>query len=82
MLAEIKQRICSAQSRAALAVSRELVLLHWQSGREIVERQSREDWGARVIERLATDLGREFPGVQGLGGRNLTQYARSSAGTA
>jgi predicted nuclease of restriction endonuclease-like (RecB) superfamily len=71
LLAEIKQRIRSAQTRAALAVNRELVLLYWQIGREIVERQSREGWGAKVIERLAADLGREFPEVEGFGARNL-----------
>lgn len=39
LLAEIKQRISSAQTRAALAVNRELVLLYWQIGRQIAERQ-------------------------------------------
>jgi hypothetical protein len=65
-LPEIKQRISSAQTRAALAVNRELVLLYWQIGRQIAERQEVEGWGAKVIDRLAGDLGREFPGVEGL----------------
>lgn len=72
LLAEIKQRIISAQTQAALAVNRELVLLYWQIGRQINERQEREDWGAKVIDRLAADLGREFPGVEGFGARNLS----------
>ena len=55
-LAELKIRIHSAQQRAALAVNRELVLLYWQIGRDILQRQSREGWGAKVIERLAHDL--------------------------
>ncbi len=41
-LAELKMRIHSAQQRAALAVNRELVLLYWQIGRDILERQGRE----------------------------------------
>jgi predicted nuclease of restriction endonuclease-like (RecB) superfamily len=71
LLAEIKQRISSAQTRAALAVNRELVLLYWQIGRQIAERQEIEGWGAKVIDRLAEDLGREFPGAEGFGSRNL-----------
>jgi predicted nuclease of restriction endonuclease-like (RecB) superfamily len=71
LLAEIKQQIRSAQTRAALAVNRELVLLYWQIGRQIAERQEVEGWGAKVIDRLAADLGREFPGVEGFGARNL-----------
>ncbi len=51
----------SAQLRAALAVSRELVLLYWQIGREILRRQEQEGWGAKVIDRLAADLHRPSP---------------------
>ena len=38
-LTELKARIHSAQQRAALAVNRELVLLYWQIGRDILARQ-------------------------------------------
>ncbi|WP_219722078.1 DUF1016 N-terminal domain-containing protein [Deinococcus planocerae] len=38
LLGELKDRIRSAQTRAALAVNRELVLLYWQIGRAILER--------------------------------------------
>jgi len=57
LLAEIKQRISSAQTRAALAVNRELVLLYWQIGRRITERQEIEGWGAKVIDRLGRRFG-------------------------
>jgi len=60
-LAEVKTRIQSAQLRASLAVNRELVLLYWQISRDILERQERESWGAKVIDRLATDLKRTSP---------------------
>ena len=55
-LTALKTRIHTAQQRAALAVNRELVLLYWQIGRDILERQAKEGWGAKVIERLAHDL--------------------------
>jgi len=46
-LRSLKERIRTAQVRAALAVNRELVLLYWQIGREILTRQEQEGWGRR-----------------------------------
>jgi hypothetical protein len=43
-LAELKSRIQEAQLRASVAVNRELVLLYWQIGRDILDRQEREKW--------------------------------------
>ncbi len=70
-LTELKHRIRSAQLKAAVSVNRELVLLYWDIGRQIVERQDREKWGTHVISRLAQDLKKEFPGVEGFSGGNL-----------
>jgi predicted nuclease of restriction endonuclease-like (RecB) superfamily len=74
----LKQRIRSAQVKAALAVNRELVLLYWQIGREIIERQQEQGWGAKIIDQLAKDLKREFPDVRGFSSRNL-KYMRAFA---
>ena len=71
LLESLKERIRSSQVRAALAVSRELVLLYWSIGKDILARQKREGWGTRVIERLGRDLQAEFPGVQGFSPRSL-----------
>jgi DUF1016 N-terminal domain len=51
LLQELKTRIGSAQVRASLAVSRELVLLYWSIGRDISQRFVREDWGAKIFNR-------------------------------
>lgn len=77
-LHDLKTRIRTARTRAALAVNRELVLLYWQIGRDILERQEREGWGAKVIERLAKDLRAEFPDMKGFSRANL-MYMRSFA---
>lgn len=47
LLAAIKQRVQTAQVRAAVAVNRELILLYWQIGRDILRRQREEGWGPR-----------------------------------
>jgi len=77
-LRDLKSRIRTAQTRAALAVNRELVLLYWQIGRDILTRQKDEGWGAKVIERLANDLRKEFPDMKGFSRANL-MYMRSFA---
>lgn len=77
-LAELKNRIHTAQQRAALAVNRELVLLYWQIGRDILERQAQQGWGAKVIERLAHDLRTAFPEMKGFSRANL-MYMRAFA---
>jgi predicted nuclease of restriction endonuclease-like (RecB) superfamily len=77
-LLDLKQRIREAQVRAALAVNRELVLLYWGIGREILSRQQQQGWGARVIDRLAADLRHAFPEMSGFSPRNL-KYMRSFA---
>jgi predicted nuclease of restriction endonuclease-like (RecB) superfamily len=77
-LAELKARIRTARQRAALVVNHELVLLYWQIGRDILARQGREGWGAKVIERLAQDLRSAFPEMKGFSPRNL-KYMRAFA---
>ncbi len=70
-LTALKVRIRSAQIRAAISINRELILLYWDIGRQIVERQEREGWGAGVIERLSSDLQGGFPGIEGFSPRNI-----------
>ena len=77
-LTELKARIHTAQQRATLAVNRELVLLYWQIGRDILARQAEQGWGAKVIERLAEDLRLAFPEMKGFSPRNL-KYMRAFA---
>jgi predicted nuclease of restriction endonuclease-like (RecB) superfamily len=77
-LAEIKARIGAARTRAVLAVNSELIRLYWEIGHEILEREQREGWGAKVINRLAADLRREFPGITGFSRSNL-KYMRAFA---
>jgi predicted nuclease of restriction endonuclease-like (RecB) superfamily len=77
-LTELKGRIRHAQLRAALSVNRELVLLYWSIGRDILARQNEQGWGAKVIDRLAGDLRKAFPEMSGFSPRNL-KYMRAFA---
>ena len=71
LLAEVKDRIRSAQYAALKAVNTELVGLYWDLGRLIVEKQEQSGWGKSVVERLSQDLRKEFPGVAGFSVQNL-----------
>ena len=71
LLADVKQRIQTAQTRAVLAVNSELVRLYWDIGRLIDLRQKKEGWGAGVIPRLASELKNELPEVKGFSERNI-----------
>lgn len=71
LLEDLKVRIRSSQIKAALRVNQELILLYWEIGKEIYDRQENEKWGSSVIERLAQDLQNEFPGVQGFSRANI-----------
>jgi predicted nuclease of restriction endonuclease-like (RecB) superfamily len=77
-LLDLKNRIRSAQVKAALAVNRELVLLYWQIGHDILIRQQQEGWGAKVIQSLSRDLKQEFPEMKGFSRSNLL-YMRAFA---
>ncbi|MCH8621004.1 PDDEXK nuclease domain-containing protein [Undibacterium sp. TS12] len=77
-LLDLKSRIHSAQQRATLAVNRELVVLYWQIGSDILARQEQQGWGARVVDRLAQDLRNAFPDMKGFSPRNL-KYMRAFA---
>jgi predicted nuclease of restriction endonuclease-like (RecB) superfamily len=78
LLSNLKDRIRVAQIRANLSVNRELTLLYWGIGKDILDRQDRAGWGARIIDELALDLRREFPDMKGLSPRNL-KYMRAFA---
>lgn len=67
-----------ARLRAVSNANRELVTLYWQIGREILDRQQQQGWGAGVVDQLARDLKEAFPDMRGFSPRNL-KYMRSLA---
>lgn len=70
-LKEIHDRIRQAQQNALKAVNKQLMSLYWDIGKSIVEKQQKEQWGDSVIEGLAFDLQKAFPGIKGFSARNL-----------
>ena len=67
----LKARVRQAQTQAMLSVNRELIRLYWEIGREIVQRQEQAGWGRSVVERLADDIQKSFPGMGGFSRTNV-----------
>ena len=70
-LAEVKTRIRQSQIKAALSVNSQMIMLYWEIGRQIVEKQEKAQWGSRLIEQLSKDLNDEFPDIKGFSRANL-----------
>jgi predicted nuclease of restriction endonuclease-like (RecB) superfamily len=77
-LASLKQRIQGARQRALLAANSEQIRLYHDIGREILDRQSQQGWGAKVIDQLSADLRAAFPDMKGFSSRNL-KYMKAFA---
>ena len=75
-LADLKARIHQERLRVVLASNAVMVLLYWDIGRSILDKQANQGWGSRVIDRLAGDLRETFPEMKGFSPRNL-KYMRA-----
>ena len=73
---DLKARVTAARISVARAVNRDLILLYWDIGRAIVEKQRTLGWGESVVEMVSADLQRAFPGTRGFSPRNLRDMKR------
>jgi len=78
-LADVKARVLHARNSAARAVNHDLVLLYWDLGCGIVEKQRKAGWGDAVVERLAADLRAEFPDMRGFSTVSVWRMRRFAA---
>ena len=74
-LKQLKVEIAQARQRAALTVDTGLIRQYGRIGRDILQRQQSQGWGAKVIDRLARDLKAAFPDMRGWSASNL-KYMR------
>lgn len=73
---DLKARVGAARTVAARSVNRDLILLYWDIGRGIVEKQETLGWGDSIVEMVAADLRRAFPGMKGFSPRNVWYMRR------
>ncbi|MFH1969492.1 MAG: DUF1016 N-terminal domain-containing protein [Verrucomicrobiota bacterium] len=73
---DLKARVISARLSAARAVNCDLILLYWDIGCEILEKQQLLGWGDSVVELVSADLRRAFPATTGFSPRNVWDMRR------
>ena len=74
-ISSLKKRIAGARQKIVLSANKEQIQLYHEIGRDILERQNRQGWGAKVIERISADLRDAFPEMKGFSASNL-KYMR------
>jgi hypothetical protein len=62
---EVIALIEAARNRAYQAINTELVSLYWQLGEHISQKIDKAEWGDGVVDDLAAELARRYPGVRG-----------------
>lgn len=77
-LTSIKERLKTAQIRAALAANSELIKFYWELGTDLIEKQKAFKWGDNFLAQFSQDIKNEFPEMQGFSKRNL-EYMRRFA---
>jgi predicted nuclease of restriction endonuclease-like (RecB) superfamily len=75
-LREVTALIRETRLRTVLSANAAMIQMYWGVGHVILERQAKEGWGAKVIDRLSADLRAAFPEMKGLSPRNL-KYMRA-----
>ena len=68
---DLKARVVAARISAARAINCDLILLYWDIGQGIVEKQQTLGWGDAVVEMVAADLRRAFPEMRGFSPSNV-----------
>jgi len=70
-LKKIKEQIRSERLKTVLAANSALVMLYWDIGNSILQKQRNQGWGAKIIDRLSADLKESFPDI-----RKFTEYCQ------
>ncbi|MEA3445294.1 MAG: DUF1016 N-terminal domain-containing protein [Bacteroidota bacterium] len=75
---EIKKQIKHERLKTVISANKSMILMYWNIGKSILERQASEGWGAKVIDRMSHDIKESFPDMSGFSPRNL-KYMRKFA---
>ena len=70
-LKNLKERIQQERIKAVLSANSAMLILYWDIGNTILEKQKIGGWDAKVIDRLSHDLKEAFPDMKGFSPRNL-----------
>ena len=80
LINHLKEKVKSAQLKAALSVNQAVIELYWYIGKKIIEKQLQVNWGSKLIESMAHDLQSAFPETHGFSKRNLERMRQFDDG--
>lgn len=70
-ISDLKNKIRNIQIKASLAINEQMIILYWEIGKSIVEKQQEFNWGSKIVEQMAKDLKRDLPETNGFSRTNL-----------
>lgn len=75
-VSDICTTIETAKLQTSLKVNADLLQLYFMIGKEIVQKQEAQGWGAQIIDLLSADLQKRYKGESGYSERNLRNMKR------
>lgn len=78
LLENAKKYITEARVHIVKTINQQMIVVYWLIGKDILARQAKAGWGAKVIDTLSQDLKMAFPKMKGTSSRNL-KYMRKFA---
>ncbi len=76
LLQEIKQEIRHSQQKAISSVNIQMLILYFNIGKMISQKQKELGWGAKVIDKLSLDIKNEISDIKGFSTRNIKRMLR------
>ncbi|MHB8093185.1 MAG: DUF1016 N-terminal domain-containing protein [Syntrophales bacterium] len=67
----LKARVVFARISASKAVNRDVILLYWDIGHGIAEKQQTLGWGDSIVQMVSADLRQAFPDTFGFSPQNV-----------
>ena len=75
---DVKNEIRRQRISVVIKANSSMMCLYWSIGNSILEKQKKEGWGSKVIDRMSKDLKDAFPDMAGFSPRNI-KYMRKFA---
>lgn len=75
---EVKREIQKQRFSVIFNANASMICLYWHIGKVILQKQEGENWGSKVVDRIAQDLKDAFPDMNGFSQRNI-KYMRKFA---
>jgi predicted nuclease of restriction endonuclease-like (RecB) superfamily len=74
----IKAEISNSRRKVMVSANSQMMMMYYRIGKNILQQQASEGWGAKIIDKLSADIKTAYPELKGFSPRNL-KYMRKFA---